>query len=64
MTGEPVHVGNLVRQSLTVRIVPRGRVVNRLGSQQGDLGRIVLESDAAEGGRILVYVSFALEAAP
>lgn len=62
--GEPARYGNLTRQSLTIRVVPQGRVVNRLGSQQGELGRIVLGSEAEDGGTIVVYVSFALEGKP
>jgi hypothetical protein len=62
--GEPSRFGNLTRQSMTVRIVPPGRVVNRLGSRQGELGRILLASPAADGPTVLVYVSFALEGTP
>jgi hypothetical protein len=62
--GDPVRYGNLTRQSFTVRVVPQGRVVNRLGSQQGELGRILLASNADDGRTIVVYVSFALEGKP
>ncbi len=62
--GEALRVGNLTRQSLTVRVVPQGRLINRLGSQQGEMGRIVLESDSSPDRKIVVYVAFALEGAP
>ena len=51
LVGEPIRVGNLTRQSLTIRVVPQGRVVNRLGSQQGEMGRIVMESDSSADAR-------------
>ena len=59
--GEPMRLGALTRQALNVRVVPQGRVVNRLGSQQGEPGRIVLESDHPDARKIVIHVAFALE---
>ena len=59
--GQPMRAGNLMRQALTVRVVPQGRVVNRLGSQQGETGRIVLESDHPAARKVVIRVAFAVE---
>jgi len=51
----------LVKQGLAVRFKPAGRVVNRQGTADGPLARIVLETNHPDIPRVEVPVAFALE---
>lgn len=52
----------LVKQGLTVKFKPVGRVVNRQGTADGPIARIVLETNHPDIPRVEIPVAFALEA--
>lgn len=58
---EPNRADKLIRQGLTLRIRPVGRVVNRLGSADAPAAKIVLETNIPESPRLEIPVTFALE---
>ena len=59
---DPTSVGSLKKYPLSIRIKPDGKMMNRLGSKQGALARIVMQLDEAEAQQLVIYVSFLLEA--
>jgi hypothetical protein len=50
-----------VQLPLSIEIPPGTRPMNRLGSQQGPLGEIVLETDRTDGKPMSVFVRFAIQ---
>jgi hypothetical protein len=58
--GEPEDSGAYVKIPLTVEIPVGSRSVNHLGSQQGKLGRILLNTNHPEAPTVKLYVSFAV----
>lgn len=59
--GDAVKKGNIARFPLKLEFKPNGRVVNRRGSSQGKLGRIVLKTNHPDAQEVIVYLSFAIE---
>ncbi|MCA9167966.1 MAG: DUF1573 domain-containing protein [Planctomycetales bacterium] len=52
---------NTSRYTLSLRVQPIDRLVNRLGSQQGDMAEIVIETTSPEAPIIHIPVAFVIE---
>ncbi len=59
--GEPTVVGSGYLYPLHIKIPPGSPSVNRLGSQQGKVGRINIETTHPSAKLVPVYVSFAVK---
>jgi hypothetical protein len=54
--------GRFARHLLRLTLHPQGRTINRLGSDQGPLAEVVLETTQADAPRVRIPIAFALGA--
>jgi len=56
-----INAGAVYMHPLNIAIPPGSRLVNRMGTEQAKMGRIVIETTHPDIKTILVYVKFAVE---
>ena len=56
-----IRAGEVVKTPLLIEIPPGTRAVNHLGSEQGKMGEILIETNHAQAEKLRLYVHFAVE---